>query len=303
MNALPNTLTRESIAVEVERTLQLLMEPGDVVEIRAPRTPGRGTVSGYYTDAAKCARDVATQLDGKAPAVYVTPNPVQPDVAARAFSRLKSRADETTRDSEILRRRWLLIDADAVRAAGISATEAEHAEALERAEIIAEFLASMGWPEPIRADSGNGGHLLYRIDLPNDPESAALVAGVLKALATVFDDDQVKIDTSVANAAKIWKLYPTLVCKGDSTPERPHRRSRLLSAPEQPEVVTRAALAALCEELREETPAQAPRTPHGPRRIADAVYYLRTNGVQVVSERQASNAHQWVLHAYVWNPV
>src|SRR5689334_19465838 len=140
MNALPNTSTRENIAAEVERTLQLLMEPGTVVEIRAPRTPGRGTVSGYYTDAAKCARDVATQLDGTAPAVYVTTKPVQPDVAARAFSRLKSRAATTTQDSEILRRRWLPIDADPVRPSGISATEAEHAEALERAQLVAEFL-------------------------------------------------------------------------------------------------------------------------------------------------------------------
>jgi hypothetical protein len=27
----------------------------------------------------------------------------------------------------------------------------------------------------VKADSGNGAHLLYRIDLPNDKESAALI--------------------------------------------------------------------------------------------------------------------------------
>ncbi len=306
MSALPNAPTRESIATEVERTLHLLMEPGAVFEIRVPRTPSQGTVSGYYTDVAKCARDVAQRLDGKAPAVYVTPNPVMPDVAARAFNRLKPRVDVTTQDSEIVRRRWLLIDPDPVRPTGISATEAEHAEALERAELVAEFLTSEGWPEPIRADSGNGGHLLYRIDLPNDKESAVLVAGVLSALATVFDDDQVKIDTSVANAARIWKLYPTLVRKGDSTPERPHRRSRLLSAPELPEVVTREVLGALCEELREETPSQASQQQspgsHGPHWIEDAGDYLRAQGVAVASERAATNARKWVLEACVWNP-
>lgn len=295
------TRTRDDIAAEVSRTLTLLVEPGSVFEIRAPRTPGQGTVSGYYTDIAKCARDVAERLDGKAPAVYVTPNPVQPDVAARAFNRLKLRADVTTQDSEIVRRRWLLIDPDPVRPPGISASEAEHAEALARAEAIAEFLASEGWPEPIRADSGNGAHLLYRIDLPNDKESAALVAGVLHALARAFDDAQVKVDTSVANAARIWKLYPTLVCKGDSTPRRPHRRSRLLSAPEQPEVVTRATLVALCDEMQVTMPPQVQVRP-GERWIADANEYLRAHGIEVLSERIAANARKWVLRACVWNP-
>ena len=50
------------------------------------------------------------------------------------------------------------------------------------------------------ADSGNGGHALYRIDLPNDEEAVALLQRCLDALALVWDGDGVTIDTSVFNA-------------------------------------------------------------------------------------------------------
>jgi hypothetical protein len=45
-------------------------------------------------------------------------------------------------------------------------------------------------------------------------------------------DDQVSVDTGVYNAARIWKLYGTIACKGDNTPERPHRPARFIEVPE-----------------------------------------------------------------------
>jgi hypothetical protein len=49
-------------------------------------------------------------------------------------------------------------------------------------ETIGRQLASEGWPAPLLSDSGNGAHLLYPIDLPNDPESSELVKLCLRAL-------------------------------------------------------------------------------------------------------------------------
>jgi len=57
------------------------------------------------------------------------------------------------------------------------------------------------------ADSGNGAHLLVRIDLPNTPESTTLIQKCLKSTAFLFDDDQIQIDQSVYNPARIWKTY------------------------------------------------------------------------------------------------
>ena len=79
------------------------------------------------------------------------------------------------------------------------------------------------------ADSGNGAHLLYRVDLPVD--DSRFVELSLKALAFQFDDDYVVVDVGNYNPARIWKLYGTLAAKGDSVPERPHRLAHILDAP------------------------------------------------------------------------
>ena len=212
------------------RTLEVLFQPGAVVELRAFR--GRDTVSGYYDDHAALARE-ARKLDKMAYAVYVTLNEVDPALLARASNRTrKVYREPTTSDSDIVRRRWLPLDFDPARPSGVSATDAEKRAAKERALQVRDFLGERGWAEPVMADSGNGYHLLYRVDLPNDRESLGLVKGVLQSLAFRFDDDRVKVDTTTSNAARIWKLYGTTARKGDDTEERPHRVSRLLKVPE-----------------------------------------------------------------------
>jgi hypothetical protein len=52
----------------------------------------------------------------------------------------------------------------------------------------------------------------------------------------------VKVDQTVFNASRIVKLYGTVARKGDHTPDRPHRLSRILVAPEEVKVVTREQL-------------------------------------------------------------
>jgi hypothetical protein len=211
---------------EILRALDLLHASGSVVELRCPKTK-KGTISGYYDDAGALASR-ATALSGTVPGVYVTLNPVHPDLLARGVNHTNDYAKDTTTDENILSRRWLPFDFDPVRPSGISSTDAEHEAALQRARDAQVWLVQQGWLDPILADSGNGAHLLYRIDLPNDKASQALIECVLKAVAQKFSDSTIKVDTDVSNAARIWKVYGTLACKGDSTPERPHRYARLL---------------------------------------------------------------------------
>ena len=56
---------------------------------------------------------------------------------------------------------------------------------------------------------------------------------VLQALDLRFSDEKVSVDTGVYNAARIWKLYGTIACKGDNTPERPHRLAYIIEVPKQ----------------------------------------------------------------------
>jgi hypothetical protein len=81
------------------------------------------------------------------------------------------------------------------------------------------------------ADSGNGAHLLYPVDLPNDKNTARLFALSHAALDKRFGDEVVGIDGQVSIASRAWKIYGTAAAKGTSTVDRPHRLARLLSVP------------------------------------------------------------------------
>jgi hypothetical protein len=140
-------------------------------------------------------------------------------------------AKHTTGDTDIRARRWLPLDFDPKRASGISSTDEEHEAAIERARQCRDFLVLNDWPEPIVADSGNGAHLLFRIDLPNDDNARTLLQRLLESLAVQFSDDVVAVDRTTFNAARIWKLYGTPARKGEATADRPHRLARILEYP------------------------------------------------------------------------
>lgn len=220
---------------EIARFLGLITVPGQIVELRLLKVQRGGeafprTLSGYFSDYAKLA-EAAAKHSLIAQGAYITLNPVNVDLLARSANRLRVVGKDCplTSDSDITRRSWLPIDLDPVRPAGISATEEEHDLAIGRARLIRDALRTEGWPVPILADSGNGGHLLYNIDPPTD--DGGVVKKCLEALALRFNDDRVKVDQAVFNPSRIWKLYGTVSRKGDSLPDRPHRLARILEAP------------------------------------------------------------------------
>jgi hypothetical protein len=216
---------------EILRACRLLMAAGEVHEVRSPKTGRRGTICGYFDDAQILASAVLP-IDGTVPGVYLTLNPCDRALLARAANRLQDRAYVTTSDTNILRRRWLLIDFDPVRPSGISSTNREHGRAIAAACGVWDALRSAGFPDPVVADSGNGAHLLYRVELPNDPEATKVIKQLLAGVAARCAPDDVAIDQTVFNAGRICKLYGTMSCKGDNLPDRPHRRSRLLEIPD-----------------------------------------------------------------------
>jgi hypothetical protein len=224
-------ISQSEVKNHILKALNLVHRTGDVVELRILNTGKTGTVSGYFDDFNELAGR-ALNWSGKAPAIYVTLNPVNPALLARASNKVVGNAKTTTSDQDIVRRVWFPVDLDPVRPGGISSTDVEHQGALDRACKVRAWLKEHGWPEPIYADSGNGAHLLFPIDMPNDNESRELVKRCLLVLDGLFSDDQVQVDTTTYNAARIWKLYGTLAAKGDNTPDRPHRMAMILEAPE-----------------------------------------------------------------------
>jgi len=134
----------------------------------------------------------------------------------------------TTSDADVAWYSWLPIDADPVRPSGVSATDAEKKKSLEVMESVAAFFSEQG-VTTVRADSGNGFHLLIPIQL--GVTDAPLVMRVLAALDERFSTDDAKIDRVNFNPARIFKVYGTVARKGEASEERPHRAARLLSIP------------------------------------------------------------------------
>jgi hypothetical protein len=248
---------RNAIESEILRALQVLTGPGGVVEMRIPDHPrGKCTTAGYFDDWRKLAT-AALNYDGWCAGVYFTLNEINPALLARANNRAVEYIKQTTADADVIRRRFLPFDFDPVRPAGIPSTDAEHRAALDRAQDCHMWLASQGWPSPVYADSGNGAHLLYDLDLPNDPATTRLIEQCLRALEGLFSDGRVGVDTSVSNAARIWKLYGTRSRKGDGTRDRPHRTSGIVTVPEVRVVVPRDLLEGLAVMAPPEPPCGA----------------------------------------------
>jgi P4 family phage/plasmid primase-like protien len=207
------------------------------VELRITNSP-QGVISGYFTDREQLIAECEGLSGGLGvEAVYTTLNPVHPDLLARSNNRVKKRAKHTTSDADITRRVWLPIDCDAARPAGISATDEEREAAIDAVRQVRAYLTDEGFPDGLLGDSGNGGHGLYRVDEPNTPEVAETMRQFLERLAALFDPARVKLDTTVYNAARIWKVYGTKVQKGDEVGNRRHRLARILELPSQLEPV------------------------------------------------------------------
>ncbi len=237
----------ESVTVDILRFVELLWRPGDVREVRIPKYNKYGhTASGYF-DSPESLAESAAKWDGKAN-LYFTLNPVNPALMARASNRIADKAETTSADVDVIRRRWLFIDIDPDRPSGISSTEDERQAARLVLDEVVSFLDNKDWPQPIVAMSGNGWYLLYPISLPNDPSSLELVQGVLVSLATRFNNEAVHIDTTVCNAARLAGLIGSMKVKGDFLTDRPHRRSQLESVPQQLAVISEELLAELAAE-------------------------------------------------------
>ena len=219
---------------EIIKGIQALFPNDSVIELRVP---GKPTIVGWFRDRQKLAAAIA-DMSGKYTSVYYTLNPPAPLLYDDSLFKDKALANvNATRDDQIISRDWLLIDCDPIRVdpAGlplkdqkVSSTEGEKAEALSILGTVYKYLESLGWPAPTSADSGNGYHLLYSLGgMESTEELTAIVKAVLQNLATKFNTDRVKIDTTVYNPSRITKAYGSLACKGPNTPDRPHRKSQL----------------------------------------------------------------------------
>lgn len=289
---------------EIRRTLGAILQPGQVTELRALDVSTsdcrKAHIESGYFDDPELLSAAAERLINYAKGIYFIPNPVAPSLLARASNRVRSGFDREpcTSDTDILERLWLLVDADPVRPAGISSSDEEHELALARVREIAKALAEEGWPDPIVADSGNGAHLLYRIELPADDDG--LVKRVLEALAFRFDDAQVTVDRKVYNPARIWKLYGTMSRKGDDRRDRPHRCAHMLEIPDALVPVPTKLLGQLAESVP--APGQDDKSRLRSSKGFSIEAWIDEHRLDICGPIPWNSGRKWVLRECPWNP-
>ncbi len=281
----------DEIREPVAEAVGILFEPGQVVEVRVLHAAKQGTISGYFNDHFKLF-DALVRLEQQCyTGVYFSLNPCKPELLARSANRLTAWAKQTTSDDEIAERRWLFIDIDAKRPSGTSSTDGEFVAAYEKGLAIQGYLRTLGWPEPALAESGNGAHLLFRVDLPNDESSGKLLRSALAALAFRFDDQEAVVDPAVYNAARIVRAYGTTARKGDSSEARPHRQSWVVNSPSEIEVVPREHLVALAADV----PKKPTRTSSPLSGRIDVAEWLEHHGLETSEPRDWNSAKVWKI--------
>ena len=184
-------------------------------------------------------------------------------------------------DTHVTRRIWLPIDIDPLRPSGVSATKEERKLTQDVGNTLMQKLEEIGFPETciVGGTSGNGYHILIRIDLPADDESRDLVKRCLAAMQGLVGTGKVEVDPKVYNAARIIKAYGTLSRKGVNIPERPWRGSKLTIVPARITVADKALL----EKLAAMAPEKNPRRDTGEKRqgpwnLENTQAYLKWTG-------------------------
>lgn len=259
---------------EVRKTISILKPNHELFEIRILGGDDKVTLSGYFTDVDVLIREF-DKVDVRDRNIYILLHELNTDCYARRQHDRFLRTKQATSDTDVLSYEWLFIDLDPVRPVGISSTDQELEYARQLKDKVFAYLQSMGFSDPVVALSGNGYHLLYRISVKQDDDGKSLIDRCLKSLAAMFDNDKVKVDTSNFNPSRICKLHGTLAQKGANTPTRPHRMSRILSAPE-PKITPTALLEELAAEIPEEP---KPVKMHYQRHEFDLLDFMRTHGL------------------------
>ena len=256
---------------------QVFKDGNELVEIRIL---GKFTYSAYYKNVEKLIADLPPYEELPDEQIYFTLNTINDGCYGRQQCEQMVKAPKaTTGDPDIIRRKWVLIDFDPVRTVGVNATDAEFEMARLKAQQVYFFLKEQGFAEPVICKSGNGWHVLYRVDMPNTEDVTETIKGFLQAVAVMFSDEAVDIDQKVFNASRVCKLYGTTAKKGANIPERPWRASTIEYVPETVEVNDIELFRKIANLMPKEEPHQQHQWRGSRGEKFDVEGFLREHGV------------------------
>ena len=276
-----------------------------LVEIRLL---GKNTYSGYFTNIDTLIAQLRPLLDHNnyqyygAMQAYFTLNEVNEDLYSREQRDVfVKKPKSTTTDGDIVRRRFVLIDLDPQRSAGISASNEEFEKAHMKCVDVYKYLLANGFKEPIITVSGNGYHCYVPCDMPNDDEHNELIKKFLQSLSNIFGCDDVEVDEKVFNPARIDKLIGTWAKKGADSKERPWRISKILKVPSDLTPNDDECFKKIADLLPQEEPKphQQRMTYQGNNQPFDLPTWLTQHGI-VYREKKSGDATLYELEWCPW---
>ena len=246
-----NSLINET---ELRKAIEQIHPDNELYEVRIIGKTKK-PLSGFFKGSDSLLKALE-KVDLRDTNVYFTLNGLDEDLYSRIQHERFVLGGNDAHDEDMLGFDWLFVDLDPKRKEGISSTDDELQQAFDIAKKIYSFLKDYGFEEPVKAVSGNGAHLLYRINLANTEDNKVLVQNCLLALSMMFDTDVIAVDTGTFNPSRVCKLYGTLAQKGAHTEKRPHRMSRIIGNIKAVKVTDKAYLEKLAAELPEEEPVK-----------------------------------------------
>ena len=245
----------------IRRWWDLFVRENGFTEVRIL---GRYQYSGYFSNVDNLINAIKPYASMDDEQVYFVLNKIDSACYGRTQSeRIVKSPKITTNDNDIIRRSFVFVDFDPVRKSGTNASNEEFELAHKKAQDVFRFLRDRGFSEPIICRSGNGMHLTYKVDLPNDSQTTETLKRFYEYLASVYTDEKVDIDTKVFNLARLCKLYGTMAKKGANLQDRPWRMSEIVYVPKEVLPTPIERFQEIADLLPKEEPKQKPQSNAG----------------------------------------
>lgn len=282
---------------QIFQWFDIMKNNNELVEIRLIGTNKTG--SGYFTDARTLIEAVKPYTDSYN--LYFTLNSINPACYSREQKdKIVLRPKNTTQDSEILCRNYVLIDLDPKRPSGVCSTKEEAMKAHQKGKEVYKFLMDNGFYEPILVFSSSGVHIYLRCALLNNDENTKLIKRFLQALGMLFSDEYVDCDLAVFNAARISRLPGSYSCKGATNDvNRPQRKCRFLSIPEEVKVNEKEYFEKIANLYPEEV--RPTRENNYSVEKFDLESFIEKHGIKVTKVENVAGGKKYVLEHCIFN--
>lgn len=273
--------------VELRKWWDIFVGEGNFTEVRIL---GRFSYSGYFRNFENLISQIEPYTNMDDEQIYFVLNSIDKDCYARPqCERFVKSPKVTTTDSDIIRRKFLLLDFDPIRKSQTNSSDVQFELAHKKAQDVYRFLIKeKGFTDSIICISGNGWHIIVPVDLPCDEETNKVIKDFYTYMGSIFSDENVEFDEKVYTNARLTKLYSTWAKKGANVPSNPWRQSKIVYIPKELKPTPIEKIKELADLLPKEEP-KLPQKVNSFNERFDLEQWLNTYGIEYRKKQDGSS--------------